>query len=220
MYLTSIDRLSKYATAHYLQDRTWVSLTEGIKKRIQYLGKPGKITADNELDTTCVREFLKGNNIDFHFTTTYLKTGNSDVERLHSTLNEHIRLFNADPNNNDDLNEKIFKAITYYNDTIHSTTNTKPINFINNLITKEELFELTKIWDAEKKKRITELNNNTKDVTNFENDLVKNYRVSKAQPKYKKITKFRKDGNYLVSDENKFKRVYKNQVRRKYKYQN
>ncbi|XP_055850313.1 uncharacterized protein LOC129914890 [Episyrphus balteatus] len=120
MYLTTIDKLTKYATADLLEDRTWISITKALKTRMQYLGKPKLIVTDNELDTVSIRQFLTSYDIQLHVTTPYLKTGNADIERLHSTFNEHIRLFNADPCNEDSLDEKVFKAVVLYNNTIHT----------------------------------------------------------------------------------------------------
>lgn len=43
MYVTSIDKMSKYATAQHIKDRSWISLLNAIKLRIQYLGKPKRL---------------------------------------------------------------------------------------------------------------------------------------------------------------------------------
>lgn len=48
MYLTTIDKFSKYATYHKLNDRTWVSILEALKERIRFLGKMKKLVFDNE----------------------------------------------------------------------------------------------------------------------------------------------------------------------------
>lgn len=217
MYLTSIDKLTKYATAFYLEDRTWVSILKALKQRIQYLGKPNLLIFDNELDTAVIREFLKQQQIGFHTTTAYLKTGNADVERLHGTLNEHIRLFNADADNKDDISEKVYNAIVSYNNTIHTTTSNRPIDLLNNIISREEISELSQKIHKKKIERISMLNrkNNRVDIDSFANDIVNNNRVSKSKPKYKKITNYSQIGNYLKSNDNKFKRIYKSQVKRK-----
>lgn len=221
MFLTSIDKLTKYATAHLLNDRTWVSILDAIKQRIQYLGKPKTLVTDNELDTTPIREFLKDNKIELHLTTTYNKTGNADVERLHSTLNEHVRIFNADAKNVDDLKGKVFKAVISYNNTIHSTTRIRPIDFINNLLSEQDLNTFSEKLHKGKEGKIKALNNknNRTNDQNFENNYIKNYRVSKSQPKYKKINNFQREGDHLISKNNNFKKVYKTQVKRKFKFQ-
>jgi len=219
MYLTSIDKLTKYGTAHPLKDRTWVSILEALKNRTQYLGKPRKLIFDNELNTATVRQYLEENNIEYHITTPYNKTGNSDVERLHLTLNEHIRLFNADPNNTDNMEERVHKAILAYNNTIHTTHNKRPIDFLNNSLSKEEIKEIAKKLVEKKTKIIDETNirHHNRNHVQFENKYVKNYRVSKAKPRYIQLDHINRQNNHIITDRNK--KYYKTQVKRKYKYQ-
>lgn len=219
MYLTTIDKLTKYATAHLLEDRTWISITKALKTRMQYLGKPKLIVTDNELDTVSIRQFLTSYDIQLHVTTPYLKTGNADIERLHSTFNEHIRLFNADPCNEDSLDEKVFKAVVLYNNTIHTSTKMRPIDFINNIISEEEITSLSKLLHANKTNKINKLNENRETVTNFENEFVRNNRIGKSNPKYINIKNYKQAGNHLISDKHP-KKSYKNQVKRKTKFQN
>ncbi|CAD7001845.1 unnamed protein product [Ceratitis capitata] len=176
MYLTSIDKLTKYATAKSLKDRTWISIINAIKERIQYLGKPETLVTDNELDTVLIKQFLKDNKINLHLTTTYNKTGNSDVERLHSTLNEHLRMFNDDGNNTDNMKEKVFKAITAYNNTIHSTIKKRPIDLINNLLPEQELIKFAETLQKQKEDIINNINRkeNRVDIQDFQNKYIKN----------------------------------------------
>lgn len=47
---------------------------------------------DNELNSTNVKEFLRQEGIEVHFTKPNNQTGNSDIERLHSTLSEKFRI--------------------------------------------------------------------------------------------------------------------------------
>lgn len=164
---------------------------------------------------------MKDNKIELHLTTTYNKTGNADVERLHSTLNEHVRIFNADAKNVDDLKGKVFKAVISYNNTIHSTTRIRPIDFINNLLSEQDLNTFSEKLHKGKEGKIKALNNknNRTNDQNFENNYIKNYRVSKSQPKYKKINNFQREGDHLISKNNNFKKVYKTQVKRKFKFQ-
>uniref|UniRef100_W8AXM5 Retrovirus-related Pol polyprotein from transposon gypsy n=1 Tax=Ceratitis capitata TaxID=7213 RepID=W8AXM5_CERCA len=221
MYLTSIDKLTKYATAKSLKDRTWISIINAIKERIQYLGKPETLVTDNELDTVLIKQFLKDNKINLHLTTTYNKTGNSDVERLHSTLNEHLRIFNADGNNNDNLKEKVFKAITAYDNTLHSTIKKRPIDLRNNLLPEQELIKFAETLQKQREDIINNINRkeNRVDTQDFQNKYIKNYINSKTQPKYKKISNYTREGNHLISKDNKFRKAYKNQIKRKFKFQ-
>jgi len=217
MYLTAIDKLTKYATCYYLKDRTWIFLLNAIKLRIQYLGKPNKIVTDNEFNILIIKQYLQDNDVQIHFTTPYKKTGNSDIERLHLTLNEHIRLFNADPNNNDTVQEKVLKAIILYNNTIHSTTSVRPIDFLNNLLSLEDISNLSKKMEDNKRSQFLKQTN--EDNRNFENEFVNNNKIGKSQPKYKQIEGYKQDGNYLISSDNPQIKIYKDQIKRKYNCQ-
>lgn len=54
------------------------------------------------------------------------------MERFHSTLIEHIRLFNQQENfKNNSIEEKVNYAVLAYNNTNHTTTKLKPIEIIN-----------------------------------------------------------------------------------------
>lgn len=98
MYLTMIDKLSKHATIYKLESITWISILSVLKRRIMDFGAMRKIVFDNE---TCILhktviQFLVDNKIEYHSTTADQKTGNSDIERLHGTLNEHLRILRCD----------------------------------------------------------------------------------------------------------------------------
>lgn len=58
--------------------------------------KPIKIITDNELNSVNVKDFLRQENIDIHFTKPNSHTGNSDIERLHSTISEKFRVLEAE----------------------------------------------------------------------------------------------------------------------------
>lgn len=60
----------------------------------------------------------------------YSDTGNSDVERMHLSLLEHIRILKHN-NAHFDTKELVIRAIGFYNNTIHSTIGVKPIEFLN-----------------------------------------------------------------------------------------
>ena len=100
-----------------------------------------KLVYDNErcILHNSVELFLRENEIESHVTTAGNKTGNADIERLHGTLNEHLRIMSLDSNKDDDIDTKIFKAITFYNNTIHTTTKLRPIDFIIKITTERKL---------------------------------------------------------------------------------
>lgn len=94
LFMTIIDKFSKFAVAYKMNGRSW---TEFKTKLLQYInthGKVEKIIVDNELGFKAIpmQQFLKEENINIHFTSNSNHTSNADVERLHNTINEHIRL--------------------------------------------------------------------------------------------------------------------------------
>lgn len=153
MYVTMLDKFTKHASVYEIKHRNWTALLKTLQQRFATLGIPEKITTDGEsgFSSISIKEYLKEQNVNLHITTPYNKTGNSDVERFHSTLNEHIRTFRADNNNKDTLRDMIFKAVTIYNKTIHSTTKRRPIDFLNGTIKNEEYNEIVELVRKKRK---------------------------------------------------------------------
>lgn len=219
-FLTTIDKLSKYATVHTLEDRNWQSILRAIKERIQFLGKMKELVSDGDtcIVNAAVKEFLQSNNIVFHKTTAGLKTGNADIERLHGTLNEHLRVLNA-AKDKSCLKDKIYKTITIYNGTIHSSTGFKPINFIENNLTREDMqgfFEK----QSERKRYLYE--KQAQQIPARQNpEIVENRAVGKCQPKYKKLESFSREGDCVIDRSNKRNTKYnRRQIKRLFKYEN
>jgi hypothetical protein len=223
MYLTMIDKFSKYATIHKLNDRTWISILNALKERLIYLGKMKKLVTDNEtcIIHSAVEQFLKDNEIEFYQTTPGNKTGNSDIERLHGTLNEHLRILEIDnPDNIENLHEKIFNIILMYNRTIHATTKQRPIDFLTKNISKEEIEEISKAQEEQKRTLIQRLNNNKIQSENLHENIVINRECGKQKPKYKKLKNYKIENNRIIDTSNKRNiRYCKNQRKRKYKFQ-
>lgn len=117
MYLTMIDKFSKHATIYKLENRTWISILNCLKRRIMDFGPMREIVFDNEscIVHNTITQFLKDNKIEYHPTTAGLKTGNSDIERLHGTLNEHLRILECDQTKSfESLDDKIFFTISQH----------------------------------------------------------------------------------------------------------
>ena len=223
MYLTTIDRFTKYATAKKLKDRTWVSILNAIKSRIRYLGPMENLVSDGErcIISNSILGFLNDNSINFHQSTPALKTGNSDVERLHNTLNEHLRILECDQNNTPKkINDKIFKIMTIYNRTIHSTTKHRPIDFLTSNFSKEELQAISEHVHSKKSKIIEKLNESRDNNVELHDNVVEDRQIGKISPKYRILENYNKNGNYTI-DKNKKPEMkyYKTQFRRVFKSQ-
>lgn len=112
-----------------LTDKNMTTTLDELTKFIAQYTLPNLIVADNQFNNTLFKEFILNYNIKVHFTTPYSSTGNSPVERVHSTIHEHNRLLQEKYKNQSIL--KYYPLIVLvYNDTLHSNTNQKPRNLL------------------------------------------------------------------------------------------
>lgn len=129
--LTILDKFSKFACVYIICSRTSSEIIKSLKHFIAHHGIPKKIVSDNatEFLSTLFQDFLKMYDIEYHTTCAKNSTGNSPVERFHSTLTEIVRIiFNI--NKNKPFSEIIDEAVITYNNTIHSTTKLSPFELL------------------------------------------------------------------------------------------
>lgn len=146
LFMTAIDKFSKFALAFQINGRNWTEFKSKLLQIINTYGKINKIIVDNELGFKAIpmQQFLKDENIEIHYTSNSNHTSNADIERLHNTINEHIRLLRHDSRNKDEtMEDKMTRIIGFYNNTIHSTTGIKPIDFLNGKIHEDKYKEIT-----------------------------------------------------------------------------
>lgn len=222
LFMTIIDKFTKFAQAYHINGRTW---TEFKTKLLQYIGSFGKINkiiVDNELGFKAIpiREFLEQENIDIHYTSNSNHTSNADIERLHNTMNEHIRLLRHDEKNESEtVEDKILRVIKFYNNTIHSTTNRKPIDFINGKIPESEYPEIHDRITKIKEKIIGKLNQNRSDVlVEAGPNFIKEIRGGKNHARYRKIVTEKLDDDHIIDTKNRLK-YYKTHVKPKKKFE-
>lgn len=221
-FLTCIDKLTKHVSAHYLSDKNSITIAGKLRERFSIMGKPSKIVADNEFNTAYIKNFLSSENVEYHFTSPNVHTGNSDIERFHLTLNEHIRLFKLSLRDEQiDDSTLVFKAVQIYNDSIHSTTGEKPVNLLHNKFDSSVWKKLHEKVDRVRKNQIEKLNENRSECQDFrERELVKNlgFQAIKQKPKYI-IKQVKENSKNNFTDEDGCKRD-RQIVKRNYKYQN
>ena len=198
----------------------------GLNSKLNYYfntyGKIKKIIVDNELGFKAIpmQQFLKDENIAIHYTSNSNHTSNADIERLHNIINEHIRLLrHNERSRHETVEEKILRIIGFYNNTIHSTTKTKPIDFINGKIHEDKYEEIHDLVWKKKENYINKLNKDRKDVdiqegTNF----IKEIRGGKNHRKYRKIDSSIIDEEHLQDTNNGLK-YYKAHIKPNKKYQ-
>lgn len=126
--------------------------------------------------------YLQEKQISCHPTTSYRHTGNSDIERLHGTLNEQI----ATLKESQKVNERTFyvdleyEALYYYNNVIHLTTMEIPstLHFSSNTELNTKTHEMT----LQKKRKTLKYRNKTRKDKDINPEIQK-------QPKGKKKRK-------------------------------
>ncbi|KAI8126852.1 Retrovirus-related Pol polyprotein from transposon 17.6 [Lucilia cuprina] len=113
----------------------------------------------------------------------------SDIERLHNTINEHIRLLRHHNRNKDEtMEDKMTRIIGFYNNTIHSTTGIKPIDFLNGKIHEDKYKEIHDLINHKKEKYIQKLNEYRKDIELKDGTKnIKQIRDGKNHTKYRKV---------------------------------
>ena len=127
IFLTAVDKLSKYATLIPIKSRSIPDVRSGLTKLISTLGLPKLIVCDNEpaLKSIEVRGMLHDSGVEMYFTPSNKSEVNGIVERFHSTLSEIYRCIQT---KHEELSQKerFRLSIAYYNNTIHSSTGLKP----------------------------------------------------------------------------------------------
>lgn len=93
MYLTVIDKFSKFALMQEIDERTPLCLIKSFTIIFNLMKAPKLLVTDNEsaFTTALFKDFLENKNIALYLTTPNRHTGNSDIERFHSNINENIR---------------------------------------------------------------------------------------------------------------------------------
>lgn len=221
-FLTCIDKLTKHVSIHHLNDKNSITMAEKLRERFAILGKPCKIVADNEFNTAYIRDFLNSENIDFHFTSPNTHTGNSDIERFHLTLNEHVRLFKLENRDmNVDNKTLVYRSVQIYNDSIHSTTGYRPNDLLHNRVDKSVWRTLHDTVHNKKIARIDKINESRKKCHEYnERELVKNLGFQNLKQKPKYILKEVKEKNKTNFIDEKGCKRDRQIVKRIYKYQN
>ena len=140
-FLTILDKFSKFGVAFPIKAANPTEIVKLLKTYMASHGKPRKLIADNgsEFISQVFKEFCLSHKISTHLTTPRNSTGNSPVERFHSTLIEIYRvIFAKDPNKDPD--ELMIDTIIVYNHSIHSVTNLTPMELKNGHYHPEEIF--------------------------------------------------------------------------------
>lgn len=131
-FLTIIDSFSKYAQAYHLRDGTAISVIQALLIFCTHHGLPLTIVTDRgtEFTNQLFLEFNRLHGIQHHKILAHSPNENGMVERLHSTLLEHLRILKL-TNRNDSAINLMPYAVLAYNSSIHSFTKCRPLEIIS-----------------------------------------------------------------------------------------
>lgn len=218
--LTIIDKFTKHAQVIPLKSRTWIDLKNGLMQYISSFGKPHKIITDREKGFNSLNfiNYLNNEGIQVHFTTPNNHTSNSGIERFHSTLNEHLRILSViEKEQRIPLDgDPVTQSVKIYNETTHSSTGKRPIDFLNGVIGVEEYDSIHNTLLKNKSTAIEKRNKGRH--KGKPSNYLKLNRVTKLQPYHKQVNVRESNEDYQqINNENSFR--YNSQFKRKLKYQ-
>jgi hypothetical protein len=156
MFLTLIDKFSRFATIISLKSRNKADVRKALTKFFCNYGVPNTICCDNEaaFKSFEIRGLLQTLNIEVHFTPINRSESNGMIERFHSTLLEIFRSIECRYKSLDkQLSKKeIFRiACALYNSSYHSATKLKPIQALYSLPKNDDAKNLEGIAESHAK---------------------------------------------------------------------
>lgn len=221
IFITMIDKFTKIALIVKAENRSDPEFRKAILKYISTYGNIRKIITDNELGMKSkgMNTFLQERNIEIHFTSSLNHNSNSDIERLHNTINEHLRILKH-TKIHVSIEEQMILINSYYNESIHSTTNRKPIDFVNGKISEAEYNDIYEKILEKKQQKILKLNKDRVDTTTLEDGInyIKESRGGKNHSKFRKITGKIIDSDHLQDEKSK-QVYYRANIKKKNKFQ-
>ena len=127
---TVIDLATKFLFAKCLSRKTSTAVKEALLTFIGTIGTPGKLITDmgREFKNKQVEDLLSEFEITAHFTTPGHPRSHGAIERVHSTITEHLHLLEIGKGMIGP--EAIHRAVIAYNHSIHSVTGKMPIELM------------------------------------------------------------------------------------------
>jgi len=191
-YLTCIDVYSKFMMAVETEARAWLNVKGALLTIFNTMGKPKLIKSDRDtgMNSLSLRNWLESENVAIEYNTS--KTGVADIERIHKTINEKMRVILTTKNIEHTGTEMQEIAYTYNHKIIHGTTGRTPADIF--LYNKQPIKNMQEI----KKNRIDKINENRKEHE-IDPQISKNLQKTK-----KSHNPFRKNINVTQIDNNRY----------------
>lgn len=182
-FITFIDKFSKFAVAYPIGHSNHTAIIQKLRLYFNHK-KPKKIIADNGFKDVNIADFLREEEIEIHLAKPHSHTGNSDVERLHNTLNEKVRILNIEQKRA--MSTQVIEAVRNYNSIFHTSIQYTPNQAENDTTLKDKVNQnLLKSQE----KRLEKHNRKRENYEeNREEGYIKYYKSlrHKGQPKYRK----------------------------------
>ncbi|KAL1110432.1 hypothetical protein AAG570_007963 [Ranatra chinensis] len=124
--LTTVDRLTRFAFAHQLTNKTTAEVFTGLLSFFRTVGLPGTLV--REFYNARVKSLLRELGVKAHFTTPGHPRSHGTVERLHNTRAEHLRLLKIDRGL--EGSEAVARAVLAYNQSVHVATDAVPLELM------------------------------------------------------------------------------------------
>ena len=164
--------------------------------------------------------FLSEHRIEIHFSSSSNHNANADIERLHNTINEHLRILKH-TKRHIPIEEQMILINGYYNKTIHSTTGLKPLDFIQGKVPEEDYGKIYQKILQKKTKVIERLNSQRLGGNEkLENGInyIKETRGGKNHSKFRKIKANIIDPDH-IQDVKSGQKYYRSHIKKRKKYQ-
>lgn len=153
MYLSAIDRFSKYVMMEKIESRNTTDVLKSAIKILNVLGYPKVLIVDNEgaFENFRFTKYLRDRGTKIHYTTPERHTGNSDIERFHNTLKSQLIVYQERTKRGEiEPIDAVQETLEIYNKTIHSSTGYTPYELFSN----QDIVRDKKIFlNNEKRKR-------------------------------------------------------------------
>lgn len=185
LFLTCIDKFSKFAIVQPILARTISEVKNPIMQLINFYPNIKTIYCDNEaaFNSETIVSLLKDSySIDVVNAPPLHSVSNGQVERFHSTLADIARSLKIDGKASD-TNDLILMATIEYNKSIHSVTDQKPIDVVHATQTDFRRSVREKIEKAQQ--AMLKRNNPARQNRTFEGEKVfvkNNKRLNKLTP--------------------------------------
>lgn len=208
-YLTCLDKLSKFLHVYPIRIKTEIPTL--IEQILVTYPNCVNITTDNDVSFSAqpVQSILNLNQIKHYKTPVSHSTTNGQIERVHSTLLELIRILSEQ--RGEPIAEVIFQAAKEYNNSIHSVTKIKPVELFFH---SDKYPDVSNLLQKTQEKVLTYFNKKRKHKVYEPGEViyVKTDRRNKALPRYIKHTVAIDKNETIITD--KGKDIHKDNIRK------